>query len=102
MNLQRAGVFTVEERNRIHDRILEIAQSEKRIVAAAVVGSLATNEGDRWSDLDLTFGVTPEDQTLAVLDQLTTPLVSEFGAVSLFDLPHRDSMFRVLLLRGCL
>jgi predicted nucleotidyltransferase len=102
MNSQRAGVFTIDERNRIRDRILEIANSDERIVAGAVVGSLATGEGDRWSDLDLTFGVIPENQTLDVLDRLTTPLVTEFGAVHLFDLPHRASIFRVLLLQGCL
>ena len=85
MNSQRAGVFTVDERNRMRDRILELANSDERIVAGAVVGSLATGEGDRWSDLDLTFGVLPENQTLDVLDRLTTPLVSEFGAVHLFD-----------------
>jgi predicted nucleotidyltransferase len=97
-----SGVFTVEERNGIRDRILEIAKSDERIVAGAVVGSLATGEGDRWSDLDLTFGVSPENQTLDVLDRLTTPLVSEFSAVPLFDLSHRESVFRVLLLQGCL
>jgi hypothetical protein len=102
MNAHRAGVFTVDERDRIRDRILELANSDERIVAGAVVGSLATNEGDRWSDLDLTFGVIPENQTLDVLNQLTTPLASEFGAVHLFDLPHRESIFRVLLLQGCL
>jgi len=48
MNAHRAGVFTVEERNRIHERILEIAHGEERIVAGAVVGSLAAGEGDRW------------------------------------------------------
>jgi predicted nucleotidyltransferase len=102
MDLRSAGLFTVEERNRIRDRILEIAKSDEQIVAGAVVGSLATGEGDRWSDLDLTFGVSPENQTLDVLDRLTTPLVSEFSAVPLFDLPHRESIFRVLLLQGCL
>jgi hypothetical protein len=102
MNAHRAGVFTVNERERIRDRILEIANSEKRIVAGAVVGSLATDEGDRWSDLDLSFGVTPEDQIRDVLDLLTTPLIREFSAVPLFDLPYRDSIFRVLLLQGCL
>jgi predicted nucleotidyltransferase len=102
MNPHRAGVFTVEERNRIHERILEIAHADQRIVAGAVVGSLATGEGDRWSDLDLAFGVLPENQTLDVLDSLTAPLVREFSAVPLFDLPHRESTFRVLLLQGCL
>src|SRR3984885_61955 len=102
MNSPRGGVFTVDERNRVRDRILEIAKSDERIVAGAVVGSLATDEGDRWSDLDLTFAVSPENQTLDVLDRLTTPLVREFSAVPLFDLPHRESVFRVLLLQGCL
>jgi hypothetical protein len=102
MSLPGTGVFTVAERNRIRERILEIANSDERIVAGAVVGSLATGEGDRWSDLDLTFGVLPEDQTLDVLERLTTPLVREFSAVHLFDLPHRESIFRVLLLQGCL
>jgi predicted nucleotidyltransferase len=102
MNSQRAGVFTVDERNRIRDRVLELANSDERIVAGAVVGSLATGEGDRWSDLDLAFGVDPEDQIIDVLHRLTTPLASEFGAVHLFDLPHRESIFRVLLLQGCL
>ena len=102
MNAHRAGVFTVDERNRIRDRILELAKSDARIVAGAVVGSLATGEGDRWSDLDLAFGVAPEDQILDVLNRLAAPLVTEFGAVPLFDLPHRESIFRVLLLEGCL
>jgi hypothetical protein len=102
MNSHRAGVFTVDERNRIRDRILELANSDERIVAGAVVGSLATGEGDRWSDLDLNFGVDPEDQIIEVLNRLTAPLGTEFGAVHLFDLPHRASIFRVLLLRGCL
>jgi predicted nucleotidyltransferase len=102
MTSRRAGVFTVEERNRIGDRILEVAHSDERIVSGAVVGSLATDEGDRWSDLDLAFGVAPEDQTRDVLDRLTAPLISEFNAVHLFDLPHRESLFRVLLLQGCL
>ncbi len=102
MNAHRAGVFTVDERNRIRDRILELAKSDARIVAGAVVGSLATGEGDRWSDLDLAFGVAPEDQIIDVLNRLAAPLVTEFGAVPLFDLPHRQSIFRVLLLEGCL
>ncbi len=59
-------MFTVVERNRIRDRILEIADSDERINAGAVVGSMATDEGDRWSDLDLTFDVIPENQALDV------------------------------------
>lgn len=33
------------------------AEEDERVVAAAAVGSLALNGGDRFSDLDLTFGI---------------------------------------------
>ena len=46
-------MFTVDERNRMHDLMLTLAASDPRVVAGAVVGSLALHEGDRWSDLDL-------------------------------------------------
>jgi hypothetical protein len=45
-------VFSVEDRQRVHDRVLELAAADDRVVAGAVVGSLADG-GDRWSDLDL-------------------------------------------------
>ena len=96
------GVFTVAERDRMHARILEIARSDEQIVAGAVVGSLATGEGDRWSDIDLTFGISPEASTLQVLDRFAALLAKEFNAVHLFDLPYRETLFRVFLLQGCL
>jgi hypothetical protein len=95
-------VFTVASRDRIHARILEIARCDEQIVAGAVVGSLATGKGDRWSDLDLTFGIAPEASTLEILDRFGALLAQEFGAVHLFDLPHRETLFRVFLLQGCL
>jgi len=52
-------LFTVEERDWARDRVLELARADKRLVAAAFVGSLAdeTGQGDRWSDIDLTFAL---------------------------------------------
>ena len=47
-------MFTIQYRNLIHDHVLQLAESDARIVAGAIVGSLALAEGDRWSDLDLT------------------------------------------------
>jgi predicted nucleotidyltransferase len=95
-------MFTVEERRRVQERVLQLAKSDKRVVAAAVVGSLALDEGDRWSDLDLTFGIA-DDQSLAeVLQDWTEFLIGEFDAVQLFDLPVGASIYRVFLLPGCL
>lgn len=95
-------VFSIEERDRIRERVLELAGSDKRIVAGAIVGSLALNEGDRWSDLDLTFGVADEFSIFDVLEEWTRQIVGEFDAAHLFDLPSGASIYRVFLLPGCL
>lgn len=95
-------IFDVNDRERVRDRVLGIASSDTRVVAGAIVGSLARGEGDRWSDLDLTFGVTDEVPIHGVLEDWTRIIVDEFDAVSLFDLPSGASIYRVFLLPGCL
>lgn len=95
-------MFTVEDRNRVHTRILEMADADHRVVAGAVVGSLAIGEGDRWSDLDLSFAVADGIPIGAVLEDWTNRIAAEFAAVTLFDLPFGSSIYRVFLLPGCL
>ena len=82
--------------------MLEWAQSDPRVVAGAVVGSLARQPGDRWSDLDVTFAVENGVLIQEVLDEWSERLVEEFEAVRLFDLPSGGAIYRVFLLRGCL
>lgn len=93
-------VFTVDERDRVRDRLLEMARADARVVAGATVGSLAVGGGDRWSDLDLTFGLTPGATPADLLAAWTPRLEQEFGAVPLFDLPFQSSLYRVFLLPG--
>src|SRR5207248_2023937 len=50
-----AVVFTVEQRDALRERVLTLAENDRRVVAGAAVGSLALGGGDRFSDLDLTF-----------------------------------------------
>ncbi len=95
-------MFSVSDRDRIHDYVLQLADSDARVVAGAVVGSLALNEGDRWSDLDLTFAVADEVSIFDVLEDWTRNLVEALSAVHLFDLPSGPSIYRVFLLPGCL
>ena len=95
------AVFTVEQRDRVRDRVLEIARGDARIVGGAVVGSLAFG-GDRWSDLDLSFGLADGATAAEVLPDWTATLEREFGAVTLFDLPHFTSLYRVFLFPGSL
>ena len=95
-------MFSINDRNRIRDRVLQLADSDSRVVAGAVVGSLAHSDGDRWSDLDLTFAVADEFSMYDVLEEWTRTLVEEFDAAHLFDLPSGPSIYRVFLLPGCL
>ncbi|MGH3103349.1 MAG: hypothetical protein ACRDN6_04555 [Gaiellaceae bacterium] len=95
-------MFTVEERDRVRDRVLEMASSDPRVVAGAVLGSLAHDEGDRWSDLDLMFAVADGVPVTEVLEAWSRRIAREFDAVQLFDLPSGSIIYRVFLLPGCL
>jgi hypothetical protein len=91
-------MFTVEERQRVREHVLELAAADERVVAGAEVGSLALGEGDRWSDLDLTFAVRDDVALTVVLDEWTHELARDLGASSLFDVAAGPSIYRVFLL----
>ena len=100
--MAEGSVFSAGARERVRARVLQLAADDARVVAGAVVGSLARSEGDRWSDLDLTFAVADEVPVAEVLEDWTRTLVAEFGAAHLFDLSSGASIYRVFLVRGCL
>src|SRR5436190_5378540 len=97
----RDNMFSIDDRNRVRDHVVKRARADARVVAGAVVGSLASSEGDRWSDLDLTFGVVDGVPIRDVLDDFTINLLNEFKATHLFDLPSGAAVYRVFLLPGC-
>jgi hypothetical protein len=79
-------VFTVEQRNAVRARMLRLAEEDERVVAGAAVGSLAVGTGDRFSDLDLTFGIADGVPVAQALDAWTRTLSEELDAVQLADL----------------
>src|SRR5437763_16107615 len=91
-------MFTTEERDHVRDRIVEMARSDRRVTAGALIGSTAAGLGDRWSDLDITFGIEDGTRLNAVLDGSTEWFDSELGALQHWDLPHSPSLSRLLLL----
>ena len=50
-------MFSVEQRDALLERVLGLGREDERVIAGAVVGSLAVDGGDRFSDVDLTFGI---------------------------------------------
>ena len=95
-------MFSVEQRDALRDRVLLLAKEDARVAAGAAVGSLALGGGDRFSDLDLTFGVVDGVPVAEVLDDWTRRLVAEDGAVQLTDLERDPTIYRVLLLPDAL
>ena len=77
--------------------MLELASSDPRVVAGAAVGSLAHDQGDEWSDLDLTFAAADDVPLTDVLEEWSRTVVREFEAVHLFDLPSGPTIYRVFL-----
>jgi hypothetical protein len=93
-------MFRPEDRNRIQDRLLDLAAADEAVVGAAIVGSEAAGQAERWSDIDVNLAVDgPLD---AVLEQWTRRLYDEFGALHHWDLPVNAAIYRVFLLPGVL
>ena len=95
-------MFTVEQRDALREQVLQLAEEDERVVSGAAVGSLAVDGGDRFSDLDLTFGIADDVPATEVLDDWTRTLISERDAVQLADLGSGPTTYRVFLLPGAL
>src|SRR5919204_2681543 len=100
--LESRLVFTVEQRDALREHLLRLAEEDERVVAGAAVGSLAVDGGDRFSDLDLTFGIADHVPIAEVLDAWTRTLIGERDAVHLADLERSPTIYRVFLLPDAL
>ena len=95
-------MFTVEQRDALRERVLGLAEEDERVVAGALVGSLAVDGADRFSDLDLTFGIADHVRVADVLDDWTRTLIDEHDAVQLAELERGPTTYRVFLLTEAL
>jgi hypothetical protein len=96
-------VFTVEQRDALREHVVRLAEKDERVIAGAAVGSLAVDGGgDRFSDLDLTFGIDHHVSAAEVLDDWTSTLIAERDAVHLADLDRGPTTYRVFLLPDAL
>src|SRR5881296_1515878 len=95
-------MFTVEQRDALREHLLRLAGEDEHVVAGAAVGSLAVDGGDRFSDLDLTFGIADHVPVADVLNEWTRTLIDELDAVHLADLERGPTTYRVFLLPDAL
>lgn len=95
-------MFTAEERDRLRREILERAAEDRRISGAAITGSAAAAGEDRWSDIDLAFGVRDAGALPAVLEDWTRFMYERNLALHHLDVRSGEWVYRVFLLASTL
>lgn len=95
---KEAHIFTIEQREYVRARVLDMARADPRVTAGALTGSAAGGAEDEWSDIDVAFGIEDGISLESILDDWTEALGREFGALHHWDLPSGPSIYRVFLL----
>lgn len=88
------------ERDRVRERLLELAAADDDVAGAANTGSYVSGSGDEWSDIDLAFAIRGE--LAPALERWTELLYESFAAIHHWDLPFGSTIYRVFLLPNCL
>src|SRR5258708_22932994 len=91
-------MFTSDERDRLRSGLLEYAAKDQRISGAAITGSAAAAREDRWSDIDLAFGVSDAAELPNVLSDWTAHMYQKHLALHHLDVRSGGGLFRVFLL----
>ena len=93
-------MFTEADRKQIRARLLDRAHRDRRVTGAAITGSASRGAEDRWSDIDLFFGVAAEIAPEEVLSDWSQFMYQELGALHHFDLQSGPATYRAFLLPG--
>ena len=95
-------MFTPEERAHLRTELLECASRDARITGAAITGSAAEEREDRWSDIDLAFGVADAAELPSVLSDWTARMYDQHLALHHLDVKSGAWIYRVFLLPSTL
>lgn len=95
-------MFTEAYRNGLRDALIRKAGLDQRLVGVALTGSSSTGSEDRWSDIDLAFGVASDQSLDQVIADWTQHMRDEHRAVANVDVVSRGTVYRVFLLANSL
>jgi hypothetical protein len=95
-------VFSPEERETLRADLIERARRDPRISGGAITGSGSVGSLDRWSDIDLGFGVREATDLRAALDDFTEYMRREQHALDTLDVVRDPWIYRVFLLPSTL
>lgn len=95
-------IFTPGDRARLRSELLDCASSDRRITGAAITGSAADAREDRWSDVDLAFGISSATDLRSVLSDWTAQMYREHRALHQLYVVSGAWTYRVFLLPNTL
>jgi hypothetical protein len=95
-------MFSEAEREKLRAQLLDRARTDGRISGGAVTGSASHDALDRWSDIDLAFGVHDPAKLAATLDDFSGYMRDEHRAVDTVDVRRDPWIYRVFLLPSTL
>jgi hypothetical protein len=82
--------------------LIAAARQDERITGAALTGSASLGREDRWSDIDLAFGVGEPSRVEPVVADWTARMYAQHGAVHQVDVRREAWLYRVFLLSNSL
>ena len=82
--------------------LIAAARADERITGVALTGSAALGREDRWSDIDLAFGVREASQLESVVADWTARMYAQHGALHQVDVRREAWLYRVFLLSNSL
>ncbi|MGH2445698.1 MAG: nucleotidyltransferase domain-containing protein [Candidatus Limnocylindria bacterium] len=96
------AAFSAEDRLTTLDRLVDQLREDERIDALVLVGSLAGNTADRWSDIDLEVLVAGTADSESVAAEWVQRAYADSPVVSHFEVAFGSSLVRGFLLRNLL
>lgn len=95
-------MYTPQDRERVRAALIAAARADPRIGGAALTGSASVGREDRWSDIDVAFGITDGSQIPSALEDWTARMYAEHAAVHHMDVRAGTWLYRVFMLANSL
>jgi hypothetical protein len=94
--------YTPADRSALRDALVARARADARITDAALTGSAAVGAEDKWSDIDLAFGLAADADQSGTVADWTSTMYAEYGAIHHTDVWSGRTVYRVFLLDSTL
>jgi hypothetical protein len=95
-------MFSAAERESLRSKLVDLARADPRITGGAITGSAAIGNEDRWSDIDLAFGVREASDLEDTLAHFSDRMYRDHHALHHLDVFSGAWIYRVFLLASTL